>query len=101
MRSPLAANATTDGVVRAPSALGITFTSAAEDAPTPSTTATHEFVVPRSIPTILPMMGQTIYQTRARKRIPLVPEGTGTNRTLRRDDVSSRRTRLRANPSRR
>src|SRR5579871_3871432 len=43
-RSPLLVNATTDGVVRAPSALGMTTGSP------PSITATHEFVVPRSIP---------------------------------------------------
>src|SRR5262249_40566940 len=46
-RSPLLENATTDGVVRLPSALGMTTGSP------PSMTATHEFVVPRSIPMIL------------------------------------------------
>ena len=40
-------NATTDGVVLSPSALAITFASP------PSKTATHEFVVPKSIPIIL------------------------------------------------
>jgi hypothetical protein len=39
------ANATTDGVVLAPSAFSITFGYP------PSMIATHEFVVPRSIPT--------------------------------------------------
>ena len=48
-RSPVLENATTDGVVRFPSALGITTGSP------PSMTATHEFVVPRSIPIILLM----------------------------------------------
>src|SRR5437763_163853 len=43
-RSPLLVNATTDGVVRAPSALGITTGSP------PSITAIQELVVPRSIP---------------------------------------------------
>src|ERR1700676_63803 len=43
-RSPLLLTATMDGVVRAPSALGITTGSP------PSMTATHELVVPRSIP---------------------------------------------------
>src|SRR3954468_10489895 len=43
-RSPLLEIATTEGVVRAPSALGITTGSP------PSITAIHEFVVPRSIP---------------------------------------------------
>src|SRR2546421_11226827 len=43
-RSPLLLIATIEGVVRAPSAFGITTGSPA------SMTATHEFVVPRSIP---------------------------------------------------
>src|SRR3989344_4395091 len=43
----LSLNATTDGVVRLPSAFGITTGSP------PSITATQEFVVPRSIPMIL------------------------------------------------
>mgnify|MGYP005744014367 CR=1 FL=1 len=51
-RSPPLANATTEGVVRAPSEFGIT-----TDSP-PSITDMQEFVVPRSIPIILPM--QTI-----------------------------------------
>ena len=46
-RSPVFEKATTDGVVRLPSALGMTTGSP------PSMTATHEFVVPRSIPIIL------------------------------------------------
>ena len=41
-------NATYDGVVRMPSLFSIT------RAACPSITATHEFVVPRSIPTTLP-----------------------------------------------
>src|SRR3954454_8500070 len=45
-RSPLWANATTDGVVRPPSAFSITVGSP------PSRTAMHEFVVPRSIPIV-------------------------------------------------
>ncbi|EAV43574.1 hypothetical protein SIAM614_02816 [Stappia aggregata IAM 12614] len=43
-RSPSSEKATIDGVVRAPSAFSITLESL------PSMTATHEFVVPRSIP---------------------------------------------------
>ena len=43
-RWPSFVNATTDGVVRPPSAFGITVGSP------PSITAMHEFVVPRSIP---------------------------------------------------
>src|SRR5512132_463139 len=45
--SPVLERATTDGVVRAPSALGITVGSP------PSRVATTELVVPRSIPTAL------------------------------------------------
>ena len=47
-RSPFAVKPTIDGVVRAPSWLGMTW-----GAP-PSITATQEFVVPRSIPITLP-----------------------------------------------
>ena len=47
MRSPVLEKATTDGVVRLPSALGITTASP------PSMTATQELVVPRSIPITL------------------------------------------------
>src|SRR5439155_607793 len=46
-RSPSSRMATTDGVVRAPSAFSITF------GVLPSMIATHELVVPRSIPIIL------------------------------------------------
>src|SRR5262244_916303 len=46
-RSPDGANATTDGVVRPPSAFAITVGSP------PSRTAMHEFVVPRSMPIVL------------------------------------------------
>src|SRR5271165_1564360 len=48
-RSPDAVNATTDGVVRPPSAFSITVGSP------PSRTAMHELVVPRSIPIVLPI----------------------------------------------
>src|SRR5215831_16139842 len=48
-RSPSLVNATTDGVSRLPSRLVMTTGSP------PSITATTEFVVPRSIPMILPM----------------------------------------------
>ncbi len=47
--SPFLANATTEGVVLAPSALAMTVGSP------PSSTATTEFVVPRSIPTARPI----------------------------------------------
>ena len=49
-RSPFFVNATTEGVVRPPSGLLIT-----EGSP-PSITATQEFVVPKSIPIILPII---------------------------------------------
>src|SRR5687767_11130299 len=48
-RSPLFENATTEGVVRNPSAFAITLGSP------PSITATQELVVPKSIPMTLPM----------------------------------------------
>src|SRR5207248_10477626 len=50
-RSPDCANATTDGVVRPPSAFSTTVGSP------PSSTAMHELVVPRSIPLVFPMWG--------------------------------------------
>src|SRR4051795_2491114 len=49
-RSPCSVKATTDGVVREPSALGTTVGWP------PSTVAITEFVVPRSIPTALAMV---------------------------------------------
>src|SRR5690242_8734801 len=49
-RSPLLVKATTEGVVRNPSAFAMTFGSP------PSITATHELVVPRSMPMTLPMV---------------------------------------------
>src|SRR5580765_8476891 len=49
-RSPSSVKATIDGVVRIPSAFSMTF------AVVPSITATHEFVVPRSIPMTFPMV---------------------------------------------
>src|SRR6187551_3026742 len=49
-RSPSSVKATIEGVVRMPSAFSITF------GVLPSMTATHEFVVPRSIPMTFPMV---------------------------------------------
>src|SRR4051794_34426714 len=49
-RSPEAVKATTEGVVRPPSAFSITVGSP------PSSTAIAELVVPRSIPMVLPML---------------------------------------------
>ena len=48
-RSPEAVKATTEGVVRPPSAFSMTVGSP------PSSTAMHELVVPRSMPMVLPM----------------------------------------------
>src|SRR6202030_577987 len=49
-RSPSSEKATIDGVVRMPSAFSMTF------GVLPSITATHELVVPRSMPMTLPMV---------------------------------------------
>src|SRR5215218_11418743 len=57
-RSPSSVNATMDGVVRAPSWFSMTFGCA------PSITATHELVVPRSIPMTLPMAGSLTFLSR-------------------------------------
>src|SRR5260370_30675846 len=48
-RSPVLVKPTTEGVVRPPSSLAMTFGSP------PSITATQELVVPKSIPIILPI----------------------------------------------
>src|SRR5688572_2201139 len=53
-RSPPLVKATTDGVVRPPSAFSMTVGSP------PSRTAMHEFVVPRSMPIVLPMSLQLL-----------------------------------------
>src|SRR5256885_159422 len=58
-RSPVLENATTDGVVRKPSALAITLGSP------PSMTATHELVVPRSMPMTLPIHAPAFVNERA------------------------------------
>ena len=54
-RSPLSVNATTDGVVRPPSAFSSTAGSP------PSSTAIAELVVPRSIPIVLAMLASSIH----------------------------------------
>src|SRR5262245_35517898 len=56
-RSPFFVNATTEGVVRLPSAFGMTTGSP------PSITATTELVVPRSIPTIFAIVLLTFHTT--------------------------------------
>src|SRR5271166_1091686 len=55
-RSPLLVNATTDGVVRAPSWFAITVGCPA------SITATQELVVPKSIPIIFPIIVESLPQ---------------------------------------
>ncbi len=66
--SPLSVKATTLGVSRLPSALGITLTSL------PSMTATTELVVPKSIPIIFSPDGMLIllWSKRTRVRHPLL-----------------------------
>src|SRR5712671_4891369 len=56
-RSPEGAKATTDGVVRPPSAFSITVGSP------PSRTAMHEFVVPRSMPMVLAMFAGVLLES--------------------------------------
>ena len=63
--SPVLENATTDGVVLAPSALAITTASP------PSITATQEFVVPKSMPIIFPIINSSL-QYSAFGRLPLI-----------------------------
>src|SRR4051812_12816403 len=61
----------TEGVVRAPSAFGITLTSLAEVTLADSTTATHEFVVPRSIPITFPISSREHTSGSARRRVEM------------------------------
>src|SRR5436190_8301677 len=61
-RSPPSVNATTEGVVRAPSAFSITVGSP------PSRTAMHELVVPRSIPMVLPILYYSSVSRSLRKK---------------------------------
>src|ERR1700747_1365504 len=56
-RSPPLVNATTDGVVRPPSAFSITVGSP------PSSTAIHELVVPRSIPIVFAICCLLLFQS--------------------------------------
>src|SRR5258705_11048187 len=67
-RSPPLLKATTDGTVRPPSAEAMTVGSP------PSMTATTEFVVPRSIPMILPMLVALLgWFVRVSERVGWVP----------------------------
>src|SRR3989338_2454570 len=63
-RSPVFETATTDGVVRAPSAFSIISGSPLR------TTATAEFVVPKSIPILFPMMFYSILYARQSQPVP-------------------------------
>src|SRR3982750_2812668 len=67
----LSLNATIEGVVRSPSEFSMTF------ALVPSMTATHEFVVPRSIPMILPIFLSLSRAIRFRPQGPLMARKLG------------------------
>src|SRR5215210_23808 len=64
-RSPSLVNATTEGVVRPPSALGMTTGSP------PSMTDTTELVVPRSMPMILEAMSTPVECEKAMAGLPI------------------------------
>src|SRR5579885_2709747 len=68
-RSPDSVKATIDGVVRAPSLFSMTL------ACLPSITATHEFVVPRSIPMTLLMETSCLSRTARPAQAPPGPPG--------------------------
>src|SRR5512141_724146 len=68
-RSPSSVKATIEGVVRMPSAFSMTF------GVLPSMTATHELVVPRSMPMTLPMV--LPLNLRQAGRAASAPEGVG------------------------
>src|SRR5580704_4994198 len=81
-RSPVFVIATTDGVVRAPSWLGITTGSP------PCITATTEFVVPRSIPIILLITALPPSNLFAHSQLPLdQPEFCSNNRLQAQSEV--------------
>jgi hypothetical protein len=67
-RSPVAGNPTIEGVVRAPSELGMMRISILSEPAFVSTTATHEFVVPRSIPMTFPIAREPLERRRPRGR---------------------------------
>src|ERR671919_435778 len=93
IRSPSSVNATTEGVVREPSAFGITVGCP------PSTAAMTEFVVPRSMPTAFAIVG--VLSDTANRRNVLAPQratlrsavaaASGSRPTLQRDTTRSRR----------
>src|ERR671920_2478961 len=64
-RSPLSVNPTTVGVVRPPSLLGTICTAP------PSRTATQQLVVPKSIPTTLPITFLSLSRVGGTSREPL------------------------------
>ena len=83
-RSPCSVKATTDGVVREPSALGMTVGWP------PSTVAITEFVVPRSIPTALAMMVLLLLQVLGLRGLDAA--GAASRRTASSANASSTRT---------
>src|SRR5688572_6684528 len=78
-RSPDFANATTDGVVRPPSAFSMTVGSP------PSSTAMHEFVVPRSMPMVFPILAPLLGEVVCRGRLH---QPTGRNLSRSDADIS-------------
>ena len=69
-RSPFWVKATMEGVVRCPSEFWMTTGSP------PSMTATHELVVPRSMPIILPIPGSFCYCSSVSELSPFCPEAS-------------------------
>src|SRR3712207_3568816 len=88
-RSPEVANATTEGVVRPPSAFSMTVGSP------PSSTAMHEFVVPRSMPMVLPILAPLLGEVRGHGRLH---QPAGRNLSQVDADVSGSSARPTANP---
>src|SRR5207237_6861543 len=70
-RWPSFVKPTTDGVVRPPSAFGMTAGSP------PSRTAMHEFVVPRSMPIVFAMRVRLLLEENLSRRISDVRRGQG------------------------
>src|SRR6476661_3922752 len=86
-RSPDCANATTDGVVRPPSAFSMTVGSP------PSSTAMHELVVPRSIPIVFAMCLLWGNPLLLRKSKPLYSRSLGGGREPDHDPAGNNRRR--------
>src|SRR5207248_1772524 len=84
-RWPSFVNATTDGVVRPPSAFGMT-----EGSP-PSSTAMHEFVVPRSMPIVFAIPGNCLLVRKSKRCYSRFGDGpVGLERRVARASPSTR-----------